>query len=124
MIDNIENQDNTVWVCLFIEEHSRRSLWGPFESRSAAHEFACAACGPHETVDVYSVTMPRKGYITEILDDESAIVMWSDGLTQAIRLNPGDADLIRHGADPVADLWEDGNGRAVCHDCSVEGAQI
>lgn len=48
--------------------------------------------------------------------DDYATVEWEDGARQIIVLNRGDADLIRNGADPVRDGWEDGAGNLVCYE--------
>ena len=48
-----------------------------------------------------------------------AVVEWAGGSgirRQTIVLEEGDYDLLCDGADPVAEGWEDGQGRSVCFD--------
>lgn len=62
--------------------------------------------------------MNGKNYEIGIVDENTALITWEDGREMTIALNEGDADLIREGADPVAEGWEDGLGNTVCYENS------
>lgn len=60
--------------------------------------------------------MTAPTYSIAIIDENTALITWEDGIELYLALNEGDADLIREGADPVAEGWEDGLGNTVCYE--------
>lgn len=59
-------------------------------------------------------------YTIHLFDADTCTIEWEDGRTMAIALGHGDAELIRNGANPVAERWEDGCGHLVCYENAQE----
>lgn len=53
--------------------------------------------------------------------EDVATITWYDGLIQQIILDKEELSLLEAGHDPVEEMWEDGNGNAVCRANATEG---
>ena len=58
-------------------------------------------------------------YTVTAEDRDTGVIRWADGSVMTIALNPGDAERIGDGADPVEEGWEDGCGNTVCWENAI-----